>query len=462
MPETKQAPLDDEAADALRRLGLRGVVIEAPSVDAAADSTRGALPGQPRSPEVELLKRWIRAVALGFHAPDLNDASLRYRMSQSRGQRRIAVLDEAIGAEAWSVATITSWTTALTVGPGRTIEAHAISAVTVAPTHRRHGIARTLLLEQLRFARRAGLAAAVLTASEGGIYGRYGFAPAADSARLVIDARRARLRADLGIEPDRVAFAATRPGADELAEVAGRATTRFPGEVARRAADLADHLGLADPDDEGARRTRVLRSYDAAGVCSGFAIYRASDAGDPDDLTNLEVLELLATSDAAAQGLWRALLAIDLVLRITVPVGAPSDPLRWMLVDPRALRIESTSDLLWLRLLDVPAFFGARVLAAGDALEIDVDDVDGYIDGRFRVEASSSAGARVRRLDSGATAGTDARIRLSAETLAAASIGAAGVRELAAAGRIAGDGASIAVAAERFATTQRPQLTFWF
>ena len=70
-----------------------------------------------------------------------------------------------------------------------------ITDVTVAPTHRRRGLMRRLMTENLEAAVAADVPLAVLTASEGAIYQRFGFAPATREARLRVDtSARFRLR----------------------------------------------------------------------------------------------------------------------------------------------------------------------------------------------------------------------------------------------------------------------------
>ena len=66
-------------------------------------------------------------------------------------QRSVGVFDDSIAEPAMPVATVTSWPAALTV-PGGEVVAWAISGVTVAPTHRRRGIARAMLESELRVA----------------------------------------------------------------------------------------------------------------------------------------------------------------------------------------------------------------------------------------------------------------------------------------------------------------------
>ena len=90
------------------------------------------------------------------------------------------------------VATIASWIGELTVPGGRGIPSCAISAVTVAPTHRRRGIARAMLEGELGAALDAGAPIAMLTVSESTLYGRYGFAPRRGQ-RVVAHRRQARV-----------------------------------------------------------------------------------------------------------------------------------------------------------------------------------------------------------------------------------------------------------------------------
>ncbi|MFP3813618.1 GNAT family N-acetyltransferase, partial [Bacillus sp. SIMBA_005] len=81
-------------------------------------------------------------------------------------------------ASAFPVATTNAWVTPLTIPGGGELDMWAISMVTVAATHRRRGIARSLLEGELRAAVSAGVPMAGLTVSEATIYGRYGFGSA--------------------------------------------------------------------------------------------------------------------------------------------------------------------------------------------------------------------------------------------------------------------------------------------
>ncbi|EQD59886.1 acetyltransferase, partial [mine drainage metagenome] len=71
--------------------------------------------------------------------------------------------------------------------PGAVVSAAGVTAVGVLPTHRRRGLLREMMTRQLLAARQGGLALAVLWASEGGIYSRFGFGPAARSWRIALE-----------------------------------------------------------------------------------------------------------------------------------------------------------------------------------------------------------------------------------------------------------------------------------
>ncbi|MCX6471404.1 MAG: GNAT family N-acetyltransferase, partial [Corynebacteriales bacterium] len=80
---------------------------------------------------------------------------------------------------------------------GKPVATEGVTWVSVAPTHRRRGVLRALFDEQHRGFVAAGTPLAVLTASEGGIYGRFGYGVATASRDVEIDRARAVLRADV-------------------------------------------------------------------------------------------------------------------------------------------------------------------------------------------------------------------------------------------------------------------------
>lgn len=142
-----------------------------------------------------------------------------------------------------------------------------LSFVAVAPTHRRRGLLRAMCAELHRRIADSGYPVAALHASEGGIYGRFGYGPATTLHELTVD-------------------------------------RRFDLKLAR-------------------------------------------------------VSELRAVTADAHCALWRALIGLDSMERISI-ITHPQDPLPHLLTDTRLARTTWRQDGLWLRIMNVPAALEAR------------------------------------------------------------------------------------------------------
>src|SRR3954468_13860056 len=129
-----------------------------------------------------------RAVLSAFHQ-ELSDADRERYERIDEPERSLAWFDEGR-----IVATAGAFTRELTV-PGAVVPCAAVTAVAVVATHRRRGLLTTMMRRQLEDLRGRGDAVAALWASEGGIYGRFGYGIAARAARLVARRPGARLAA---------------------------------------------------------------------------------------------------------------------------------------------------------------------------------------------------------------------------------------------------------------------------
>jgi ribosomal protein S18 acetylase RimI-like enzyme len=134
---------------------------------------------------------WLEAVSRGFLDGERNETQREAFFAGSAYRRKIGVFDETAPLAEIPAATFASWATELTL-PGGEVPACAISSVTVAPTHRRRGILRSVMAGELRTAIQRGLPVAILTVSESTIYGRFGYGPATQFCTLTVDARDAR------------------------------------------------------------------------------------------------------------------------------------------------------------------------------------------------------------------------------------------------------------------------------
>lgn len=270
--------------------------------------------------------------------------------------------------------------------PGGSVPMAGVTEVVVSPTHRRRGMLTTLIEAVHDQAVERGEPLAGLTASEGGIYRRFGYGVAARFQSVRVDAHRSA-------EVPPVAEGTTAAGSfrfvtqdeadDLLPAVWDRHWRRTPGEIGRTPGFwVEDRL---DPESErgGASARYIVVHDDAAGRPDGYVTYRiAENWGAGGTFHEARVLQVAAASDAVEAALLRFVLDIDLVGSVTW--NAPVDvPLRWRLADPRALTVTAERDLLWLRPLDVAACLAARRYAAEGELVVEVVDPRRPVGGRF-------------------------------------------------------------------------------
>jgi len=402
---------------------------------------------------------WIEAENRGFHHGRPREVDRDYDLSVASERRVHGVYDPAATHPEMPVATVDGWPTGLSVPGGRSVDAWAVSAVTVSPTHRRRGIARALMEGELANARNAGAAVAMLTVTEATIYGRYGYAPAAKAATVTVDRRRTHW---IGPDaPGRVQFVA----ADELREVAPaiarRAVARTPGEIDRWPGILDRALGRVDPDGDGARSVRTVRYDDEHGQPQGFVAYRISR--EPDQPGFVEFDFLVAATDDAERALWRFLVEQDFVSGVRGRLRSVDEPLPWLLEDPRAVTVSDVVDHLWVRILDPVEALAARRYGVAGTLELDVADPLGHARGRFRLLVDERGRAEVERIQDADAAASGPGLRLGVQELGAIYLGGVRPSVLARAARITESAPrSLALADRVFAAERTPHLSIWF
>ncbi|TAM70667.1 MAG: GNAT family N-acetyltransferase [Microbacteriaceae bacterium] len=372
------AEVDAESADRLTAQGLRLGLVD--TADRAAFSA------------------WLYADARGFYQPHTAPKQLDALLATTAYRRTTGVWDGTEADAATPVATVSSWPAPLTLPGENDISAWAISSVTVAPTHRRRGIARALLEAELRTARAAGIPAAILTASEATIYSRYGFGAATRAAQLTIDTRRARWAGPNA--SGRVRFRTLEQLRVEGRPVFERARRRQPGEIAVDDALWADLLGIMGDGEDEVKHLRAVRYDDAAGDIQGFAVYRVGGGEEDFSRHTVTVRYLCAATDDAYSGLWHYLVDLDLVTSVVAPLRSVDEPVIWQLSDTRAVRTSGLSDQLWLRILDVKTVLEARSYSAPAQLVLDIADPFGYANGRVLLAVGSDGRAGVTPLDS--------------------------------------------------------------
>ncbi|MFJ7491215.1 GNAT family N-acetyltransferase [Streptomyces sp. NPDC097727] len=335
---------------------------------------------------------WLQALNTGFlRPPVVTGEEVADRLARTDLARTQGAFDDGR-----CVATFRSFAQELTVVGGATVQADAVSNVTVSPTHRRRGLLSRMMATDLVAAKERGDVVATLIAAEYPIYGRYGFGPAAwtteweiDVPRTGLDPRWSGPSAQDGGRIDLVSGADVRKLGPALH---GRLCARQHGAVSRdtRWWELNTGENLSGP---GTWTEPFYAVYsNAEGEPDGLIVYRADDNwGDAKQpLNRATVLGQIAVTPAAERALWHFVCSIDWITTVRTGHRAPDDLLPLLLPDPRAARIVTQADWLWIRVLDVVRALEARTYAVPGALTLDIRDATGLTAGRYHLDASPS------------------------------------------------------------------------
>ncbi|MEW2140011.1 GNAT family N-acetyltransferase [Streptomyces sp. NPDC005409] len=350
------------------------------------------------------------------------------------------------------VAAFRSFAQELTVPGGAAVPATAVSNVGVLPTHRRQGLLSRMMAAEFAAARERGDVLATLIAAEYRIYGRYGFGPAASVSEWEIDVPRTGLDPQLSAPADggrieMVDAAEVRRIGPELHE---RLRALTPGMVGRseRWWRLMTGLETVSYRPYTEKFHAVYRT--AAGEVAGLVLYSAddhwTDAKIPQN--TVQVRDLLALTPQAQRALWQFLCSIDWVTKVRTGYRAPDDLVPHLLPDPRAARVVTAADFLWVRVLDVVRALSARTYEVPGVLVLEVTDPAGPAAGRYRLDAGSGACARTQE---------PADLRLDASALGSLYLGDASAVRLAELGRVTQERpGAVALADAVFRTARRP------
>ncbi|MFT4042628.1 MAG: GNAT family N-acetyltransferase [Gordonia sp. (in: high G+C Gram-positive bacteria)] len=254
-----------------------------------------------------------------------------------------------------------SYSSSLVVPGGAVVPHAAVTHVGVLPTHRRRGILRSLITEQLRDIAARGEVVATLRASEAVIYERFGYGIASAATSQTIDIRRTRLRDTL-------------PATGDVRIVDAAATTALLAEIASRSAWVG---AITRPP--GWWRLRELRAahqptveyvavYQENGIDQGYVTYvpENTETWFTTRQKTITVTDFVALSDTARIGLWRHLFDLDLIDVIRLSSVAVDDALPLAVTDPRAVSAGPVVDETWLRLVDVERALAARTYNEAD------------------------------------------------------------------------------------------------
>ena len=380
----------------------------------------------------------IRTVATGFGG-HISDRDLGIEREVFEPDRAVAAVDgdRFVGG---SVAC----TFELSV-PGGVVPCAGITGVAVLPTHRRQGVLRAIMRRTLEDLREREPVSA-LWASESAIYGRYGYGAATVAADLEIERQHTAFRGDVAIG-GRMRLVSREEAMKAFPPIFDRVRARVPGFIGRNEAWWRYRFEVHDFLDDGFGKEHFFAVHEGDSGPDGYVAYRVKHGWE--DGHELKVVELIAAGPEAEASVWRYVLDVDLVEKVKAEHRALSEPVVSMLADRDHLKVTPWNGL-WIRLVEVGAALEARRYAAEGRVVLEV--VDAFCpwnEGRYELSGGPD-GASCRRTD----AGPD--LTVTAETLGAVYLGGVGFRELARAGRIADDAASLATADAMFAWDPPP------
>jgi predicted acetyltransferase len=283
--------------------------------------------------------------------------------------------------------------------PGAVVPAAGVTVVGVLPTHRRQGVLTQLMRAQLDDVHERGEPAAFLWASEGAIYGRFGYGLAGLSGE--IDLLRAHSRFVRPIETDgRLRLLSLEEALERLPPVYERVASDTPGMFGRTSKWWSARV-LDDPEwrrGGAGEMARVVLEHEGDAV--GYALYRLQMGfAEGASTAAVHVIEALGVTPEAVAAIWRHLLDIDWMERTKAWLLPVDHPLFLLLEEPSRMRFR-VEESVWLRLVDVAAALRARSWAQEEDLVLAVtDSFCPWNEGSYRLDGSTTRDAPDLRLD---------------------------------------------------------------
>ena len=349
------------------------------------------------------------------------------------------------------VASAGAYSFELTVPGGGLLPMAGVTWVACLPTHRRRGILRKMMKFQLDDVARRGEAIAGLTASEGVIYGRFGYGVASQW----VEAKVRKAHSAFAAEPKaggRIRMVWDDEKAKVLPPIFDAWRRQRIGAIDRSEGRWEQFLRDRAYDRRGASAMFYAVHEDKRGLPDGYVAYRVKEGEGDGDATGI-VREVVAVGPEVEAVLWRFVFDIDLVDRYLLRIQPVDSQLQWRLRDPRAYHSAGVWDFLWLRVMNTPGALAARAYATNDSLVLEVVDPfrpRGAAAGRFRLDGGPDGATCAKEKSARAD------LTMSVEALGSAYLGGVKWSTLAAAGRVTGTPEALRRADAMFASTPLP------
>ena len=261
----------------------------------------------------------------------------------------------------------------MSVPGGASVPAAGVTVVGVLPTHRRRGVLRAMMEAQLADSRERGDAVAYLWASEGTIYGRFGYGLASMMGEMRLSRERTRFARPF--EPrGTVRIVDFDEAARTFPPLYEQVRKQRPGMFTRS----KEWWELRRLDDDPSRRQgggpKNLVLLELDGKPAGYAIYKVKqDWESGSSVGTVTIMEAVASSPEASRELWRWLLDFDWTSEFEANLLPLDHELFLLLAEPRRMRF-ALNDGVWVRPLDVGAALSARSYSGDGELVLEVSD----------------------------------------------------------------------------------------
>ena len=280
---------------------------------------------------------------------------------------------------------------------GAPVKMGGVTSVGTLPAYRRRGLLRKVMRQGLETMRERGQSLAILWASMGAIYQRFGYGLAASQVSYSFDPRLAQFQHPI-----------PAPGQVELLDIDdGYPIIKQLYILSASPRNLQIHRARALWDASVFRPWNKERIYVAVyhnsdGEARGYIVYRTVEdtATGPGPHQVMRVGDFVALDMEAYGALWEYIRGHDLVGRVEMSncVGE-DDPAPDLLLEPRMLN-RRTSDAIWMRVVDAEQALAQRPFGARGEIVVGLpdDDMCPWNAGNYLVESDGQS-ATVRRTE---------------------------------------------------------------
>lgn len=271
---------------------------------------------------------------------------------------------------------------------GSPVPMAGVTAVGTLPNYRRRGLLRMTMRRAFEVMRDRRQPLAILWASMGAIYQRFGYGLASTHVTYHFDPRLAEFASPAPPASGRVELLTPEEALPELKRVyIAWATPR--NLCIHRSTELW-RVSTLRPRKKGVPvHVGLYRSAD--GEPTGYVVYTAEtvDHAPDEGEQELRVADFVALDPEAYGALWQFLRSHDLARRVEFARVAPDDPAPALLLEPRALN-RRTADAIWMRVVDAGAALAARPYRARGELVIRIvgDEFCPWNEGRWLLETN--------------------------------------------------------------------------